>query len=81
MNSIKNYMNVWFEVSPWTYRVFFFAVGYSIVSLFIAQEEITMDKFLVTLDKKYAESPWLFRAFFLLLGYVVTDLAIKINKK
>lgn len=40
-----------------------------------------MDKFLVTLDKKYAESPWLFRAFFLLLGYVVTDLAIKINKK
>ena len=36
MNSIKNYMNVWFEVSPWTYRAFFFAVGYSIVSLFVA---------------------------------------------
>lgn len=36
MNSVKNYLNVWFEVSPWSYRIAFFALGYYIVSLFIA---------------------------------------------
>ena len=35
MNSVKNYLNVWFEVSPWTYRICFFALGYAIVSMFI----------------------------------------------
>ena len=39
MSTIKSYMNVWFEASPWSYRLFFFAVGYSVVSLFIAQED------------------------------------------
>lgn len=81
MSTIKSYLNVWFEVSPWSYRIAFFALGYSIVSLFIAQEEITMDKLIVKLDKFYAEQPWLFRAFFFLLGYVLTDLVVKATKK
>lgn len=81
MNSVKNYLNVWFEVSSWSYRIAFFALGYSIVSLFIAQEEITMDKLIVKLDKFYAEQPWLFRAFFFMLGYVLTDLVVKATRK
>ena len=81
MNSVKNYLNVWFEVSPWSYRIAFFALGYSIVSLFIAQEELIMDKILVALDKKYQEQPWLFRIFFFLLGYVLTDLVVKATRK
>lgn len=36
LKSISNYMNVWYQVSPWTYRICFFALGYSVVSLFIA---------------------------------------------
>ena len=36
MNAVKNYLNIWFEVSPWSYRIAFFALGYSVVSLFIA---------------------------------------------
>ena len=81
MNSVKNYLNVWFEVSPWSYRIAFFALGYSIISLFIAQEEITMDKLIAKLDKKYNESPWLFRIFFFMLGYVLTDLVVKATRK
>lgn len=81
MNSVKNYLNVWFEVSPWSYRIAFFALGYSIVSLFIVQEEITMDKLIVKLDKFYAEQPWLFRAFLFMLGYVLTDLVVKATRK
>ena len=81
MNSVKNYLNIWFEVSPWSYRIAFFALGYSIVSLFIAQEELIMDKILVALDKKYQEQPWLFRIFFFLLGYVLTDLVVKATRK
>lgn len=80
LKSISNYMNVWYQVSPWTYRICFFALGYSIVSLFI-QEEITMDKLIVKLDKFYAEQPWLFRAFFFMLGYVLTDLVVKATRK
>lgn len=36
MSTVKNYLNLWYEVSPWTYRITFFALGYSVVSLFIA---------------------------------------------
>nr|DAS57532.1 MAG TPA: hypothetical protein [Caudoviricetes sp.] len=36
MNAVKSYLNLWYEVSPWTYRITFFALGYSVVSLFIA---------------------------------------------
>lgn len=38
MSTIKSYLNTWFEVSPWSYRIAFFALGYSIVSSFVAQE-------------------------------------------
>lgn len=36
MSAIKNYLNLWYQVSPWSYRIAFFALGYSLVSLFIA---------------------------------------------
>lgn len=36
MSTIKSYLNTWFEVSPWSYRMAFFALGYSLVSLFVA---------------------------------------------
>ena len=81
MSTIKNYLNIWFEVSPWSYRIAFFALGYSIVSLFIAQEEITMDKLIVSLEKFYQERPWYFRIMFLALGYMITDLVVKATKK
>lgn len=81
MNAVKSYLNTWFEVSPWSYRIAFFALGYSLVSLFIAQEELIMDKILVALDKKYQEQPWLFRIFFFMLGYVLTDLVVKATRK
>lgn len=81
MSTIKNYLNIWFEVSPWSYRIAFFALGYSIVSLFIAQEEITMDKLIVSLEKFYQERPWYFRIMFFALGYMITDLANRALKK
>ena len=81
MSELKSYLNIWFEVSPWSYRIAFFALGYSIVSLFIAQEEITMDKLIVSLEKFYQERPWCFRIMFLALGYMITDLANKATKK
>lgn len=82
MNAVKSYLNTWYAVSPWTYRVCFFALGYSVVSLFLAQEEIIMfDILIAKLDKKYAESPWLFRIFFFMLGYVLTDLVVKATRK
>lgn len=80
MNSVKNYLNVWYSVSPWSYRIAFFALGYSLVSLFI-QEEITMDKLIAKLDKAYAQNPWAYRVFFFLLGYVATDLVVKATRK
>ena len=81
MSTIKNYLNIWFEVSPWSYRIAFFALGYSIVSLFIAQEEITMDKLIVSLEKFYQERPWYFRIMFFALGYMITDLANRALRK
>lgn len=36
MKAVKSYLNTWYVVSPWTYRITFFALGYSVVSLFIA---------------------------------------------
>ena len=39
MSTIKNYLNIWFEVSPWSYRVAFFALGYSLVSLILSKKE------------------------------------------
>ena len=81
MSAVKNYLNVWFEISPWSYRIAFFALGYSIVSLFIAQEEITMDKLIVSLEKFYQERPWYFRIMFLALGYMITDLANRALRK
>lgn len=35
MNAVKSYLNTWYQASPWSYRLFFFAVGYSVVSLFV----------------------------------------------
>lgn len=82
MSTIKSYMNVWFEASPWSYRLFFFAVGYSIVSLFVAQEDIIMlDNLFTSLDKFYKERPWYFRIMFLALGYMFTDLVVKATRK
>ena len=81
MSTVKNYLNIWYQVSPWTYRICFFALGYSIVSLFIAQEEITMDKLIVSLEKFYQERPWYFRIMFLALGYMITDLANRALRK
>ena len=36
MSAIKSYLNLWYQVSPWSYRIAFFALGYSLASLFIA---------------------------------------------
>lgn len=36
MSTVKNYLNVWYSVSPWSYRIAFFALGYSLVSLIIS---------------------------------------------
>lgn len=82
MNSVKNYLNVQFEVSPWSYRIAFFALGYSLVSLFVAQEDIIMLQIITNyLDKFYAERPLVFRAFFFLLGFFITSLVMMSKKK
>lgn len=82
MSTIKNYLNIWFEVSPWSYRVAFFALGYSLVSLFIAQEDIIMLEIITNyLDKFYSERPFVFRAFFFLLGFFITSLVMMSKKK
>lgn len=82
MSTIKNYLNIWFEVSPWSYRVAFFALGYSIVSLFVAQEDIIMlDNLFTSLDKFYQERPWYFRIMFFALGYMITDLVNRALRK
>ena len=81
MSTVKSYLNIWYQVSPWSYRIAFFALGYSLVSLFIAQEETTMDKLIVSLEKFYQERPWYFRIMFLALGYMITDLANRALRK
>ena len=82
MSTIKNYLNTWYSVSPWSYRIAFFALGYSVVSLFIAQEDfIMLDNLFTSLDKFYQERPWYFRIMFFALGYMITDLVAKATRK
>lgn len=33
MSTVKSYLNIWYQVSPWSYRIAFFALGYMITDL------------------------------------------------
>lgn len=32
MSKVANYLNLWYQVSPWSYRICFFALGYAVVN-------------------------------------------------